>query len=139
MAAGCPRWKEVGLASSAGPVVPLVQSEQLLGSARSGGFGGEHRGGFDRGGFRGRGGDRGAFRGGRGGERGGYGPGKMDARSDVTRRPCRMVFSGEQCLQAGLTGVCLWFSGETAGRSGVDVRIKPLCVLSSLHTFVYLC
>lgn len=48
-----------------------------------GGFGGEHRGGFDRGGFRGRGGDRGGFRGGRGGERGGYGPGKMDARSDM--------------------------------------------------------
>lgn len=50
-----------------------------------GGFGGERRGGFDRGGFRGRGGERGGFRGGRGGgggERGGFSPGKMDARGD---------------------------------------------------------
>ena len=39
------------------------------------------RGGYDRGGYRGRGGDRGGFRGGRGcGDRGGFGPGKMDSR-----------------------------------------------------------
>ncbi|EHB14283.1 Tripartite motif-containing protein 72 [Heterocephalus glaber] len=38
------------------------------------------RGGYDRGGYRGRGGDRGGFRGGRGGgDRGGFGPGKMDS------------------------------------------------------------
>lgn len=58
-----------------------MQLKQLPYSHLAGGFGGEHRGGFDRGGFRGRGGDRGGFRGSRGGERGGYGTGKMDARS----------------------------------------------------------
>lgn len=69
-----------------------MQLKQLPHSTLPGGFGGEHRGGFDRGGFRGRGGERGAFRGGRGGERGGYGPGKMDARSDMTTLICQNGF-----------------------------------------------
>uniref|UniRef100_M3XY50 FUS RNA binding protein n=1 Tax=Mustela putorius furo TaxID=9669 RepID=M3XY50_MUSPF len=39
------------------------------------------RGGYDRGGYQGQGGDHGGFRGGRGGgDRGGFGPGKMDSR-----------------------------------------------------------
>lgn len=71
-------------------------------SSSSGGFGGEHRGGFDRGGFRGRGGDRGAFRGSRGGERGGYGPGKMDARSERTQLACVKAASECVCRQSQL-------------------------------------
>ncbi|KAB0403555.1 hypothetical protein E2I00_009779 [Balaenoptera physalus] len=41
------------------------------------------RGGYDRGGYRGRGGDRGGFRGARGGgDRGGFGPGKVASRGE---------------------------------------------------------
>lgn len=90
MVVECPPWKEVGLVLRS--LFDAVK-KMLMFHMVSAGFGGDHRGGFDRGGFRGgRGGDRGGFRGGRGGERGGYGPGKMDARSDMKRHTCRNSF-----------------------------------------------
>ncbi|KAJ8798713.1 hypothetical protein J1605_016516 [Eschrichtius robustus] len=71
--------------SPAAAVAVEDSSEQGTGSVLiRGNYGDDRRGGrggYDRGGYRGRGGDRGGFRGGRGGgDRGGFGPGKMDSR-----------------------------------------------------------
>uniref|UniRef100_G3PPY7 FUS RNA binding protein n=1 Tax=Gasterosteus aculeatus aculeatus TaxID=481459 RepID=G3PPY7_GASAC len=60
---------------------PKPEEAGGISSMERGAFGGGERGGgFNGGGFRGRGGERGGFRGGRGGERGGFSPGKMDMR-----------------------------------------------------------